>query len=274
MLRHIQSQAGSLIQGRHLLFSFRETAGTCASELPGKLPTTAKVNQILGCNRTFYFPSFPKEVWNQEAFAVFISVDHQKGSERVNTLGSAAITLCTLGLAGARKGSGLEPALNWILKFNIAQHQQQVYRWIFSLTTKLRSWSQKYVIPSIKRDTCTLCEIPVFTGFLCSMGLHKPFLVLLRILLHCVHSTVGLKVVQNYCVWFLFSPPDLKIYINCTLVHQKNARKWLVLLLRWIINYLHFSLRKEFLSIVSLLVLEFFPLKWSKAQYLFRLVMQ
>lgn len=93
-----------------------------------------------------------------------------------------------------------------ILKFNIAQQQQQqVYRWIFSLTTKLRSWQQKYVIPSIKRDICTLCKIPVFTGLLCSMGLHKRFLVLLRILLHCVHSTVGLKVVQNYCVWFLFS---------------------------------------------------------------------
>lgn len=55
--------------------------------------------------------------------------------------------------------------------------------------------------------------------------------------------------------------PDLKIYINCTLVNQRNTCKGSALLLRQIINYLLFSLRKKKLSIVSLLVLEFVPLK-------------
>lgn len=89
------------------------------------------------------------------------------------------------------------------------------------------------------------------------MGLYKLVLVLLRILLHCVHSTVGLKLVQNYCVWVSFFLPDLKIYINCTLIYQEMACKLLSILLRRIINYRFLSLRNKLLSIVSLLVLEF-----------------
>lgn len=98
-----------VLQGRH--FSLLLQRRSCASELPGKLPTTVKVNQILGYDGTFYFPSLSKEVRNQEAFAVFMSGDRQKVSEKVHALGSAAITLSTLGFAGDRKGSGLEPAV-------------------------------------------------------------------------------------------------------------------------------------------------------------------
>jgi len=55
------------------------------------------------------------------------------------------------------------------------------------------------------------------------MELYKPFVVLLRILLHPVHSTVGLKLVRNYWLWVSFFLPDLRIYKYCTLLIKKKS---------------------------------------------------